>query len=102
MVKETVGSKLSKLLPKSISKFSLFNQQASGDVLESASMTNEMTNQTADSVKKEELPEREMWSRKTEFLLAIIGFSVDLGNIWRCKAWKNSLFKSELLKRIDG
>jgi SNF family Na+-dependent transporter len=28
--------------------------------------------------------EREKWSRKTEFLLAIIGFSVDLGNVWRC------------------
>lgn len=27
---------------------------------------------------------REQWTRKTEFLLAIIGFSVDLGNIWRC------------------
>ena len=31
------------------------------------------------------LPPREQWHRKTEFLLAIIGFSVDLGNIWRCK-----------------
>lgn len=29
---------------------------------------------------------REQWSRKTEFLLAIIGFSVDLGNIWRCNS----------------
>lgn len=28
---------------------------------------------------------REQWARKTEFLLAIIGFSVDLGNVWRCK-----------------
>ena len=27
---------------------------------------------------------REQWNRKIEFLLAIIGFSVDLGNIWRC------------------
>ncbi|CAF0752658.1 unnamed protein product [Brachionus calyciflorus] len=27
--------------------------------------------------------QREKWSHKTEFLLAIIGFSVDLGNIWR-------------------
>ena len=29
--------------------------------------------------------EIEKWSRKTEFLLAIIGFSVDLGNVWRCE-----------------
>lgn len=28
---------------------------------------------------------REKWNRKIEFLLAIIGFSVDLGNVWRCK-----------------
>lgn len=28
--------------------------------------------------------QREKWTHKTEFLLAIIGFSVDLGNIWRC------------------
>lgn len=32
-----------------------------------------------------DLPQREQWDRKLEFLLAIIGFSVDLGNIWRCK-----------------
>lgn len=27
--------------------------------------------------------ERETWSQKTEFLLAVIGFAVDLGNVWR-------------------
>ncbi|GAU90053.1 hypothetical protein RvY_02528 [Ramazzottius varieornatus] len=26
---------------------------------------------------------RETWDRKIEFLLAIIGFCVDLGNVWR-------------------
>jgi hypothetical protein len=36
-----------------------------------------------DEVPKKEVVVREQWSRKTEFLLAIIGFSVDLGNIWR-------------------
>lgn len=26
---------------------------------------------------------RETWSQKAEFLLAVIGFAVDLGNVWR-------------------
>jgi hypothetical protein len=26
---------------------------------------------------------RETWSKKVEFLLAVIGFAVDLGNVWR-------------------
>lgn len=29
------------------------------------------------------LDEREMWGKKVEFLLAVIGFAVDLGNVWR-------------------
>lgn len=27
--------------------------------------------------------ERETWNQKVEFLLAVIGFAVDLGNVWR-------------------
>lgn len=27
--------------------------------------------------------ERETWGKKVEFLLAVIGFAVDLGNVWR-------------------
>ena len=27
--------------------------------------------------------ERETWGKKAEFLLAVIGFAVDLGNVWR-------------------
>ena len=29
------------------------------------------------------LEDREMWGKKVEFLLAVIGFAVDLGNVWR-------------------
>lgn len=37
------------------------------------------------------LDERETWAKKAEFLLAVIGFAVDLGNVWRfpyiCKSY---------------
>ena len=35
---------------------------------------------TADS---EDSPKRETWARNIDFLLACIGFSVGLGNVWR-------------------
>ena len=31
----------------------------------------------------EEAPDRETWDKKIEFLLAVVGFAVDLGNVWR-------------------
>ncbi|KAG6456405.1 hypothetical protein O3G_MSEX009697, partial [Manduca sexta] len=27
--------------------------------------------------------QRETWAKKAEFLLAVVGFAVDLGNVWR-------------------
>lgn len=33
--------------------------------------------------KKEEELERESWGKKIDFLLSVIGFAVDLGNVWR-------------------
>ena len=31
----------------------------------------------------EEGGDRETWDKKIEFLLAVVGFAVDLGNVWR-------------------
>ena len=31
----------------------------------------------------EQIPERETWSKKIEFILASIGYAVGLGNVWR-------------------
>lgn len=44
--------------------------------------------------------EREQWAHKTEFLLAIIGFSVDLGNIWRCNFNSLMFLRENFIKKI--
>ena len=33
--------------------------------------------------KPKPIHERESWDKKIEFLLAVVGFAVDLGNVWR-------------------
>lgn len=38
-----------------------------------------------------QLEDREMWGKKVEFLLAVIGFAVDLGNVWRFPYICNSI-----------
>jgi hypothetical protein len=61
------------------------------DTLKENNPLNPKNANSSDSKEKERVlivslnntPERESWNKKVEFLLAVIGFAVDLGNVWR-------------------
>lgn len=50
--------------------------------IEERTTVSDINPETADNIDNIEY-ERETWSRKIEYMLSMIGYSVGLGNIWR-------------------
>lgn len=53
------------------------------DPLQPNKMVKSSTKERVMIVSLTPLRQRETWGQKAEFLLAVIGFAVDLGNVWR-------------------
>lgn len=69
-------------LPRKTSFYELSVQNDTATSLQSSSGTQSALTNTLAKRRRSSVV-REKWANKLEFLLAVIGYAVDLGNIWR-------------------